>query len=70
MEHRRGNGSRTVGAGRRRAAGRLSPGGPADVDEEVLVGYTRRFADWVAEFASPDLRDQVRDALGLDPSTP
>lgn len=40
--------------------------GTGDAEGEELAGYTRRFADWVAEFASEDLLDQVVGALGLD----
>lgn len=45
----------------------LAPLGIADdADGEDLAGYARRFADWVAEFASEDLLDHVLGALGLD----
>ncbi|WP_199844278.1 hypothetical protein [Streptomyces sp. RTd22] len=40
--------------------------GTGDAEGEVLAEYARRFADWVAEFASEDLLDQVVGALGLD----
>ncbi|WP_039937837.1 hypothetical protein [Streptomyces himastatinicus] len=40
--------------------------GTGDAEREVLAEYARRFADWVAEFASEELLDQVVGALGLD----
>ncbi|WP_017591929.1 hypothetical protein [Nocardiopsis potens] len=37
-----------------------------DADGAALAEHTRRFAEWVAEFASEDLLDQVLGALGLE----
>ncbi|OEV05038.1 hypothetical protein [Streptomyces oceani] len=48
----------------------LTPGDSSDDDEGVaLAEYTRRFADWVSEFAPEDLLDQVLSALDLETPT-
>ncbi|WP_055548379.1 hypothetical protein [Streptomyces sp. NBRC 110028] len=41
-----------------------------DSDGEELAERTRRFAEWVSEFASGDLLDHVLGALGVDIPTP
>ncbi|MFW5417809.1 hypothetical protein J0910_14455 [Nocardiopsis sp. CNT-189] len=53
-----------------RAFGLAPLGGADDVDGAALEEHTRRFAEWVAEFASEDLLDHVLDALGLEPPAP